>query len=71
MFRAPHWSVRIGYLFLKIDEWGSSKTFLMVDSDTKIAYAFYDSNGANICGSNNMIPNEYERSLGINFTHNS
>jgi len=50
MFRAPHWSVRIGYLFVKIDNWANYQTNLIVDSQTKYSTSFSSSSGTQICG---------------------
>lgn len=41
----PHWSVRMGYVFMKIDSWGGEYAYLTVDS-TRVNTATYDTSGS-------------------------
>jgi len=69
IFRAPHWSVRIGYIFIKIDSWGNAQGNLFVDSlliDSSINSSTIGT--SSICG---YSVNDYSVPLNVNFTHTS
>jgi len=40
--RAPHWSVNIGYLFMKIDSWDTEHSYLTVDNTNLVSNVIYN-----------------------------
>ena len=68
VLRAPHWSVRMGYMFMKIDAWSDEYSYLIVDSKIKNEAIYGNSPGTQICGLTNQ---DYSDKINVNFTHNS
>jgi len=66
--RAPHWSVRIGYVFMKIDSWDSETAYLKVDSNTVYSKTLA-LEGISLCGLSAYY--EYADTVNVNVTHSA
>jgi len=65
---AAHWSVRIDFVFVRIDNWSSSESLIVkVDSTSQIIAPAVAS--AEICGKNNYA--DSTKAVSTNFTHSA